>query len=125
MLSLFPELFDWSWYVPFVLRLLVAYYFITIGYHLARFIKEGSDNEKAAWNILGGLVIVTGLLILIGLFTQAAAAVAFAWTLLALYFRKKNATFTLEPARFYFLLGCVALSLIFLGPGPFAFDLPL
>jgi uncharacterized membrane protein YphA (DoxX/SURF4 family) len=124
MLSLFPEFFDWSWYVPFFFRVILAYYFITAGYRLTQH-SDPTPTDRASWLIMGSIVIGLGILFLAGLFIQPAGVIAFSVSIVAIYFAKKHATFVPESVKFYTLVGLIALSLLFLGPGPFAFDLPL
>ncbi len=123
MLSLFPELLDWSWYVPFVFRVFLGFYLLSVGYKFAKS-KNGSE-DRPAWIIFGTLLIVLSISFFAGVYTQLSGVITFAISLLALYFKYKKALFASETAKFYLLLGIVALSLVFLGSGPYAFDLPL
>jgi len=124
MLSLFPELYDWSWYVPFFFRMFLAAYLISLGYEFAL----RGDREKTGrltFGLLGGLFILISACFFIGLYTQLAAAAGFSLAVLALFTRSRHPFIGRESNVFYILIGIVSLSLIFLGPGPFAFDLPL
>ena len=125
MLSLFPELLDWGWYVPFFFRIFLACYILSAGYC---FIKLGFTKESqngSAHRMLGGLLVILGLGFLIGIAVQPLGAVGFVTALVACYFKNKKSSFTTESVNFYLLIGLVSLSLVFLGPGPYSFDLPL
>jgi membrane protein implicated in regulation of membrane protease activity len=127
MVSLFPDLFDWSFYVPFFFRVFLSIYIIGVGYSF--FKKSTASTEKSedtlSWGILGGLLILLASCLLIGAVVQVAGAVVFAVSLLAIYAKKYNLKEIDETTTFYLLFALVGISLVFLGPGPFAFDLPL
>jgi FtsH-binding integral membrane protein len=125
MLSLFPELLDWSFYVPFFFRIFLSCYLLTVGYHLIKKNKAENDEEGLAWTIFGTLITATGLALLFGIYTQVFGVVAFTISLLAIYFTKRRSPDATESIAFYLLFGLVSLSLLFLGAGPYAFDLPL
>lgn len=125
MLSLFPELLDWSFFVPFFFRVFIGLYLIAIGY---RFIKKSGANKKQdvlAWGIFGSLLVLIALCLLIGAYVQIAGAVTFIMSLKTIYFRKRGIPELNESIAFYALFALVALSLVFLGAGAYAFDLPL
>lgn len=127
MLSLFPDLFDWSFYVPFFFRVFLSLYILGVGYS---FFKKSTDpaessEDKLSWGILGGLFIILASCLLVGVVVQVAGAVAFAVSLFAIYAKKYNIKEIDESTTFYLLFALLSISLVFLGPGPFAFDLPL
>ncbi|OGZ06544.1 MAG: hypothetical protein A2942_02635 [Candidatus Lloydbacteria bacterium RIFCSPLOWO2_01_FULL_50_20] len=126
MLSLFPDLFYWSWYVPFFFRLFLGVYCFYAGWTLARNgIAEDIERDRAAWTGMRIFFIILGFLFIFGVTVQALGSVGFALMLLALFLRWKKSPHAEESIAFYALIGMVSLSLIFLGPGPYAFDLPL
>lgn len=125
MLSLFPQLLDWGWYVPFIFRILLGFYFFSIGYSFTRSRSTKSGQDGLAWLILGALIITLSLGFFLGVYVQIVGVVGFIFSLMAIYFKHRNASFTPESVRYYMLLGVVSLSLLFLGAGPHAFDLPL
>lgn len=127
MLSLFPDLLDWSFYVPFFFRVFLGLYILGVGY---RFFKKSTvlteqDEDKLSWGILGALLVLLAGSMLVGLFIQVGGAITFAVSILALYAKYRDIKEADESATFYVLFALVGLSLVFLGPGPFAFDLPL
>jgi uncharacterized membrane protein YphA (DoxX/SURF4 family) len=124
MLSLFPELLDWSFYVPLFFRIFLSCYLLMAGNTL---IKNNTrkDTEKLAWEIFGSLIMAIGLFLLLGIYTQVFGTIAFVISLLAIYFKKHKSHDTPESIAFYLLFGLLSLSLLFLGAGPYAFDLPL
>lgn len=125
MLSLFPQLLDWSWYVPFVFRICLGFYFFFLGYSMIKANSQNKGEDSLSWMILGILIIVLSASFLFGIYVQIAGVVGFVLSWIAIYFRRKGSSFTPEPIKFYFFVGIVSLSLLFLGAGPHAFDLPL
>lgn len=125
MLSLFPELLDWSFYVPFFFRLFLSCYLITAGYHLIKKNNKGDGEEKLTWAIFGTLVMLIGFFLLLGVYTQVFGVISFVISLFAIYFKKSHSHNIAESITFYILFGLLSLSLLFLGAGPFAVDLPL
>lgn len=127
MLSLFPELFDWSFYVPFFFRAFLGVYIIGAGYRIFKKTSDPAEKEedKISWGILGGLLITLALCLLVGIVVQVAGAITFAISLFAVYAKKYGVREINESTTFYLLFALVGISLVFLGPGPFAFDLPL
>lgn len=127
MLSLFPDLLDWSFYVPFFFRIFLSCYIIWIG---SGIFKKGVAESKnggdgLSWWILSGLLIILALSLLVGLFVQACGAITFVISILAIYAKHRNISEAHESVSFYLLFALVGISLVFLGPGPFAYDLPL
>lgn len=124
MLSLFPELLDWSWYVPFFFRVFLGAYLLCIAGMLIKKRELVKNNDALAFFMGGILLILLALSFLIGAFVQAVGAVGFALAMVALFLKRKHTQGT-ESVPFYLLIGFVSLSLVFLGPGPYSFDLPL
>ncbi len=119
MLSLFPTLLDWNWYVPFLFRIFLGYYFFNLGLHMMK------KNDESTWKILGGMSSIMGIMFVLGVVTQLLGVIAAVSSLMLAYFKKKNLRYSQESASFYTLLALVSVSLLFLGAGPYAIDLPL
>ena len=135
MPSLFPELFNFSFLAPFILR-------IALGVPL---IKHGFGKiiapQSALQRILGGIVFLSGIFLVIGLFIQAAAIVVSLIIIASsIIMRPKFLTSetSVEIGSTPVVRGqhprswterliklAIAVSLILTGPGLFAFDLPL
>lgn len=127
MPSLFPELFTWGFFVPTMFRVLLAAYFVSCG---IRFFKDRAGtahdkNERYAYQILGFLLLVLAGFLAFGYLVQAAAAVAVSLGIISLWIRKKNPQDAPQTRAFYIFATAMALSLIVLGPGAFAIDIPL
>ena len=126
MLSLFPQLLDWGFYVPFFFRLFIGVYLMALGVQVGKSRKiEVSEQNQDAILYLGILLFLAGIFFIGGLFLQALGSVGFTLSVLALYAKHKKSTLTDESVTFYLLFGLVSISLILLGPGPFSVDLPL
>ena len=116
MPSLFPELFNFSFVAPFVLRIALGIPLIIGGF------RKIIAKEKTPQRILGGIVFLSGIFLVIGLFTQAAAmAVSLIIIASSIIMRGQHP----RPWAERFIKLAVAVSLILTGPGLFAFDLPL
>ncbi len=133
MLSLFPNLFTFGLIAPFFIRLAVGIFFILQG---TRRQKEEAFQWNALWNdkkigsvtlssILAKLQIVVGVLLAIGLFTQAAAIVALVFVWAEWFLKRRTAMLTFQETWFTVLISAISIALLFLGAGFFAFDLPL
>ena len=112
-LSLFPHLFSYPFLAYFLLRISVAWIIISVA--LSRFRKVYKGLA-----ILEGLA---GLLILVGLYTQGALIAGIIFLIAEIFLDR--ATLSSNQKKLYYLTLIVAFSLLFLGPGSFAFDLPL
>jgi len=123
MLNPFPELLSWSYFAPFALRIVLALYFITLALTTYRHHHKKADGMN--YSVLATIELIVGSLLLAGFYTQIAGAVAAAFGLIGLTLRFKKSPAAPESAWFYLLAAVVALSLIVLGAGPFAFDIPL
>lgn len=120
MLSVFPELLNYSLAGVFILRLALGLLFIKYGI-VKIFLKK-----SGWWKTIGAVELVCGVLLAVGLFTQPAALLVsvLMFGAIAIKIKTKNEVLK-SPYDFYLLLIVVSLSLLFLGPGIFSFDLPL
>lgn len=107
MLSVFPELFNYSQIAPLILRLGLAIVLARLGY-LAVF-KTITKCEK----ITGLIQILAAIFLFLGFLTQVAALLAI------------TTVFNVKSKILKLLIVSVALSLMLLGPGLLSIDLPL
>lgn len=140
MLSILPQLLDFQFYAPLLLRLALGAVFLIHGYpklfgdrsQFAGWLASMGFKPGWAWALLVAIVeVVAGALLVIGLFTQAAALVLAVELLIIILWFKRGQKFVGGPAspaggwEFDFVLLIMALALLILGPGAWAFDLPL
>ena len=122
MLSLLPDLLDFSALAPVLLRVALGGTFL--GYGLRelfkpRYLPPNLARIAGVWDsLIGGLLII-------GLFTQIAALLAGLELLGYLFLRLKDKTKMPIPIDYIFIMLAIAISLMLLGPGLLAFDLPL
>ena len=116
MPSLFPELFNFSFLAPFILRIALGVPLIKHGF--GKIIAK----EKIPQKILGGIVFISGIFLIIGLFTQAAAIIVSLIIVINSIVRRGQHSRSLTERLIKL---AIAVSLILTGPGLFAFDLPL
>jgi len=114
MLSLFPSLLAFALLAPVLLRVTIGLYF----FFNARRLSSEISHSFLFNIVVRTILIVSSAFIFIGLYTQLAALVL---TLLSLflYFKQTERDTTL------ILLSIMSLTLVFLGAGFFAFDLPI
>lgn len=113
MLSLFPQFFVYREIVPFIFRLLTGVISLSWGYPKLK--KPTSPNF-----ILGILEFLSGIALIAGFLTQIAAGMM----ILIVLFRLLRPA-TEKNYKFILLFLAILTSLMFLGPGFMAFDLPL
>ena len=135
-LSIFPQLLDWQFYGPTLLRLVLGAIFLAHGYQ-----KLAGDSEGRA-KFAGGLEAMKfrpgkfwagvvalveflgGVLLVIGLWTQLVALILAVQFLVILFWVKRGQNF-IGGKEFDFLILLALLALLVLGPGAWALDLPL
>lgn len=134
MLSVFPELLNYSLLAPFILRVVLGLIFIDLGFLIFRSEKErwvasfetlGLRPADFFVPFYGILNIIGGGLLLIGLWTQVAALAFAIFTGIELYIEWKAREVLKRDMVFYILLFTISVSLLLTGPGAYAFDLPL
>jgi len=120
MLSLFPYLLSYTFFVPFILRLAVAGILLWATYPLV-FTRDISLRER----VMAITISLPAVLLAIGLWTQAAALiVAVAIALDALSPRHVPIIHAFDT-RTRALLTIIAFTLVLSGAGAYAIDLPL
>ncbi|MBL7045120.1 MAG: DoxX family protein [Parcubacteria group bacterium] len=137
MLNIFPDLLFLQILAPFLLRVTLGVMFLWIGYSylfkdrvaIIRQLSSKWPKLAKVSIIFGGILeAITGVFLIIGLFTQAAAIVGALIAIDALFgkFFYKELDKALKYSKmFYILILIISLSLIISGAGAFAFDLPL
>jgi uncharacterized membrane protein YphA (DoxX/SURF4 family) len=125
MFSLWPELFAYELVAVAVLRIVVGYLLLSLGVRLWSAVHGMRDKGGAKRTVGFGyavLQVVTGMLLIVGAYTQGAALGA---TLLILISWVSHRTERKCEQHLHLLLLVTSLALVFLGPGAFAIDLPL
>lgn len=127
MLSWWPDLFHFSSFAPTILRLALGGIFLFFG---ARELLKSRLLTEIGWpkiaiKIVGVWEFLIGFFLLIGLFTQMAALLAGLEILGYLFLKLKNKEKIPLPIDYLLIMLAVCISLILLGPGLLALDLPL
>lgn len=134
MLSLFPILLSYNLVAPTIFRIVVGVIFIFFGYQnaheqkaskIALFEKMGSRLPSFWLWTLVTIELVGGSMLIVGLWTQAAALGLSIILLLGIIVKIKNSASLPWSVGFLSLLFLITLSLMFLGPGFYGLDLPL
>jgi uncharacterized membrane protein YphA (DoxX/SURF4 family) len=121
-LSLFPSLLSYQELAPFIIRIVLGATLAHFGY---RKINGRGQSSGSNSMVYGWVEIITGALLIIGLWTQLAALVNAVILIIKIGFKIRDGKFLTDGVNYYILLLAMALSLIFTGAGAFAFDLPL
>ena len=118
MLSLFPTLLSWDQVSPFLIRIVLGAIFLHWAYKAMKH-RPVSANKKA----VALIEFVTGTLLIIGLWTQAAAIAAGLNLIVRLVERIQKKAFLTDGVNYYLILFVLALSLLVTGPGIWAKDI--
>lgn len=125
MLSLLPELLNYSFLSTALLRIVLGLIMLwQAGRHFRR------RHGHGTFMLLALIELVIAALLIVGLYTQAAALLLVVLSLGSIvlnYHHRDNAHDgdTAHYLAFHVLLAITALTLTTLGPGAWAFDLPL
>lgn len=134
MLSVFPDLYTYQLVVPLMLRVILGLLFIYFGYmklynhreqKLVFFSRLNLNPPILFLSATALLEIVGGVFLLVGFFLQPSAialALLMLGTVLVKIFKPSSLP---NDIGYYLLLLITTISLVFLGPGFFAFDFPL
>ncbi|OHB09103.1 MAG: hypothetical protein A2W64_02280 [Candidatus Zambryskibacteria bacterium RIFCSPLOWO2_02_39_10] len=114
-LSTFPELLSFGLLAPFLLRLACGVFIFSIG-------RERLGKQ---YKVSSAVYAIVGALLVMGLYTQITAILAFIVIIFDFYTTRKTGALSQEKIVSYALAGIILLSLLFTGPGFLAFDLPL
>ena len=134
MLNPFPDLFTFSFFAPFLLRVVVGAIFIDLGALVFR--KErsrwlvslstlGIPKPEISLKVLGVIEIVGGLMLIAGAYTQIVALILAIFTLIETYIEYKDPDILKRSLVFYLLIFVILFSLLLSGAGAYAVDLPL
>ena len=114
-LSIFPSLLTFGLMAPFLLRLSAGALILIFGW-------ERNQKQYKTQSIF---YAISGVLLVVGLYTQIAAIVGLILLRFDMWADKKTAPVSRECRIVDILLNVILISLLFTGPGFFAFDLPL
>lgn len=135
MPSLFPDLFTYGFLATGIIRITLGLIFIWFAY--TKYFRERRERieffeklklrpAKVFFGFVAGIELLAGIGLTVGYYTQAAALVTGILMVLATLIKNhKPSALPHNTIEFYILLAVVSFSLLFLGPGAFAFDLPL
>ena len=134
-LSLFPSLLDFQMLGIFALRVALGLIFVYFWYEkVAReraerinfYEKLGLRPSKVYFWIVSSIEGIAGTLLVVGLYTQGAVLVTGTLMIVATLIKwRKPSALPRNTIDFYIILAVASFSLLFLGPGAFAIDLPL
>ncbi len=135
MPSLFPELLSYGFLATGVLRITLGLIFIWFAYEkffhqrterIAFFKKLGMKPAIVFFALVTGIEFIAGVGLVVGFYTQAAALITGGLMTLATFIKwYRPVSLHRNTIEFYILLAVLSFALLFLGPGAFAFDLPL
>lgn len=134
ILNTFPDLLTFSTLSPLILRIVLSLIIINLG-----FLKLG--KEQVSWQelfetinihpakifvkVLAFIEIIGGLILLIGAYTQLTSIIFTVLFFCEAILEYREPVLERRNLTFYILMFTISISLVFLGAGAFAFDLPL
>lgn len=134
MLSLFPNLFEYSFLAPTILRLVLSFSLFKIATeiftkksYLIQFLKSKKTILPKFWVLFFVFLFdITAFGILFGFFAQGFAIIAATLLLILAIIESGNKHLLLEknPSE-YIVLFMISCAILILGAGAFAFDLYL
>lgn len=127
MLSTFSSLLAFSIIGTTILRITLGIVLLILAWRTLKAAKTLSKHTGTQiFPIAIGMVeTVISIFFLIGFYTQIIAITSFVLFIFLALTRRHFASTAIESRLFYSLLALVSITLIFLGPGLFAIDLPL
>jgi uncharacterized membrane protein YphA (DoxX/SURF4 family) len=121
MLSLFPEVFYLEQYGITLLRVVAG---LVLAWHAINHLRHANLGGRTSGLLLALFELLIAALLIVGLFTQAAAIFLAALAIGSLILNYRHGSNHYSKS-YYFLLAAIGLALLVLGPGHLAFDLPL
>lgn len=134
MVSLFPSLLSYQFFAITLLRVYAGLVLLYMAYEFAR--ERGEIDRVNDWPIVGHIpewltmfgsfvLLVAGVLLVVGLYTQAAAIIGMLIGFKhVLFARRYPAVLPISAGTGAFLF-IVCLALLAMGAGAFGFDLPV
>ena len=120
ILSLFPDLFIFSFLAPTILRVGVGIIILSIG--LSHKNESSKESELSINKVFSYIEIVGSILLIIGLYTQASTIILSILMIGTLFSNWKEAVSSERNLKLIIVF--VLISITISGPGAFAFDLP-
>jgi hypothetical protein len=127
MMLTFPELLTFTMPAIFLLRITAGLFFLSFGVRLFKVaikIKGKSFSLKTLGVLYSFVKLAIGLFLTVGMYTQIASISGAFLSFIAIV-QGKRAKLNKNEQQVQILLFVLCLSLIFLGPGIPAIDLPL
>ena len=134
MLNPFPDLLNYSFFAPLILRLVAGLIFIDLGILVFKSEKENWFNFLNILKIpkpmltvktLRVIEILGGIALILGYRIQITTLILALLTFVETYIEYKEPVILKRNFIFYIMLLGILLSLLLSGAGAFAFDLPL
>jgi uncharacterized membrane protein YphA (DoxX/SURF4 family) len=120
MLSAFPYFLSFSQLSPLLIRLTLGGILI---FHAYRVLKNSATAPRK--KIVACIEALSGILLVIGLWTQVAALIVIVDLVVRLFEKIQKRAFLTDGVNYYVILLVLAVSLLVTGAGMLAFDLPL
>ena len=120
-LSVFPQLLFLGLIAPLLLRVAVGVFMLFSGWE--RYKK--TQNQSFVPHFTSGLLVISGVLVLLGLYTQIGVILGIIALIFDKYVETRSGQLSRDKKILYIIVAIILLSLLFTGPGFLAFDLPL
>lgn len=122
MLSLFPELFTYGILALAILRIIAGAFLVSEARLLWR-TRRKADLPHAVILAETSLLALAGAMLILGIWSQAAAIAGLAWIAFSARAAAKDGA--RGSAWNLLMLAAILITILLNGAGPFAFDLPL
>lgn len=126
MLSLFPNLLTYAMFAPLFLRAAAGFVLILFGARTVSAVRRTPETHttvRIGLYLFGIGKLCVGILLCLGLYTQAAGLAGFVLSITSGVLAKQRVG--VHERIIEVLLAMICLALVVLGPGLFALDLPL
>ena len=120
MTSVFPSLFAFQLLAPFLLRITLSS--VVLYWTISKLKNHKLDIKSKIINLIE---LIAGISIFLGLWMQVGVLVIMIILAIRLHSKFRNKALFTDGINYYFILFIIAISLLFTGPGVFAFDFPL
>jgi len=114
METIFPPLLTFSFFAPTILRVFVSLLLLSDA--------KKYWNKRDRWWVADGVALVVGVLLFVGYATQLDALIGIGYLAFVYYSKDRDSVFLNKQVSFLAL--AILISLLTLGAGAFAFDVP-
>jgi len=127
ILNPLPELLAFSSFAPFLLRLIIGFYFLEQFSTIinTKYINKVDVKIKSIFKYPIGIKTVATLALIIGFYTQITVLILIISTIIDIFLEQKATKIKKTKLQLYIFILAILLTLLVTGAGFFSIDLPL